>query len=219
MAEGGGHLGYEDPYLDDGIDNDGGDPHNTTQPFVPRAGFTSTPYVPEHIPLGTFQQEHSGIPDTSYEEEETSFGGERTPLIEEDPDAEIERSLKDLRRNSSTGLYDFSKYPGVENPLTEVVKRQELERAKRTIKARFPNVDFNKLGPIRYSTKKPMEIVVVGPKGGETFLFKKDGGFLKQALNKTFVKKALGKGAEEIIAEEQVSIKEQRQRLVEAEKQ
>jgi len=42
---------------------------------------------------------------------------------------------------------------------------------------------------------------------------------LKQALNKTFVKKALGKGAEEIIAEEQVSIKEQRQRLVEAEKQ
>ena len=65
-----------------------------------------------------------------------------------------------------------------------------------------------------------MDIVLFGPKGGETKIVLDDGSCLqKDFLNRTFVKKSLGPPAEQIIAEDCNTIQEQRQRLAEAEKQ
>jgi len=59
--------------------------------------------------------------------------------------------------------------------------------------------------------------VVVGPKGGETKIALDDGkGLRADFLNKTFVKNSLGARAEEIIVEDQASIREEWQRLREA---
>ena len=78
---------------------------------------------------------------------------------------------------------------------------------------------FLKLGPIRYSSKNPLELVVVGPKLGESPLFLKDGSdLLKRTVDKTFVKNALSERAQQIIVVDRDTIKEQRQRLNEAEK-
>jgi len=48
MAEGGGELGYDDPYLDNQVDHDDDDDDEKeaerTQPFQP--GAASTPYQP-----------------------------------------------------------------------------------------------------------------------------------------------------------------------------
>ena len=73
MAEGGGEFGNRDPILDYDIDNDGDEDDdeeqeiNTTGRFQP--GAASTPYHGgEQIQMQTMQQEHSGLPDTSYEE-------------------------------------------------------------------------------------------------------------------------------------------------------
>ena len=45
-----------------------------------------------------------------------------------------------------------------------------------------------------------MDIVVLGPKGGETKIVKNDGSGLQQSfLNKTFIKKELGSPGREII--------------------
>ena len=65
-----------------------------------------------------------------------------------------------------------------------------------------------------------MDIVVVGPKGGETKIVLNDGsGLQKSFLNQTYVKNALGKEAEQIIEEDRNTAAQQRQRLEEAEKQ
>jgi len=98
-------------------------------------------------------------------------------------------------------------------------KKKQIDNAKEFIKKLYPNVSFLKLGPIRYSSKNPLELVVVGPKLGESPLFLKDGSdLLKQTLDKTFVKNALSERAQQIIVEDRDTIKEQRQRLNEAEK-
>ena len=48
------------------------------------------------------------------------------------------------------------------------------------IKKKYPKVDFKKLGPIGFSKNGTQtEIVLFGPKGGETKIFKKDGSLLK----------------------------------------
>ena len=71
MAEG-GEFGDRNPILDYDIDNDGDEDDddqevNRTQPFQP--GAASTPYHGgEQIQMQTMHQEHSGLPDTSYEE-------------------------------------------------------------------------------------------------------------------------------------------------------
>ena len=82
MAEGGGEFSYEDPNLDHDIDHDSDEevvnPNdydddavqeqlNTTQPFRP--GQASTPYhAGEQWEMQTMQEEHAGLPDTSYAE-------------------------------------------------------------------------------------------------------------------------------------------------------
>ena len=94
------------------------------------------------------------------------------------------------------------------------------ERAKDFIKKRFPRVDFGKLGPISFSKKPGNETTIVsfGTKGGETDIFRKDGkGLLKKFTDK--FKTALGPEAESLIAQDNEEIRENRQRLGEAEKQ
>jgi len=129
--------------------------------------------------------------------------------------------MKTFNREQS-GLPDTSY---VETPLlgdltdTEV-KRYHVGRAIDYIKNRFPRVDFKKLGPIGFG-KKPNtqgKIVSYGAKGGETPIFKQDGsGILKSFTDK--FEKTLGPRAEQILAEDRNTIREQRQRFEEAEKQ
>jgi len=84
MAEGGG-FDKENPDLDyqlhhDDDDDDDEQEVDRTRPFHP--GAASTPYHRvEYIEMQTMQHEHSGLPDTSYEE---------TPLL--GPQSESEKS-------------------------------------------------------------------------------------------------------------------------------
>ena len=68
MAEGEDPFAYKDPVLDDNLDNDDDEQEvDTTQPFQP--GASSTPYYGrEQYEMQTMMHEHSGLPDTSYEE-------------------------------------------------------------------------------------------------------------------------------------------------------
>ena len=199
MVEGGGDFGYDNPWLDHDLDHDDDDDDeqeaNSTQPFHPNQA--STPYHGgERVEIQTVQHEKSGLP--CYEE--TSFGGEKTPLVSHTDD-ELSRRLSALRENAITGILDVSKIPNArENPLSQENQNKQIERAKRYIKLRFPSVDFNKLGPIRYSSKNPLQLVVIGPGGGETPIFLKDGSdFQQQLLNKTFVKNAFGPSGKDVL--------------------
>ena len=65
-----------------------------------------------------------------------------------------------------------------------------------------------------------MDIVVLGPKGGETKIVFNDGSALQRSFLKlAYVKNALGQQAEQIIEEDRNTAAQQRQRLEEAEKQ
>ena len=100
MAEG-GEFGNHDPILDYNIDNDGDEEEeiNTTGRFQP--GAASTPYHGgEQIQMQTMQQEHSGLPDTSYEE---------TPLLGDFISPEVKKSHVDKARE-----YIKSKFPRVD---------------------------------------------------------------------------------------------------------
>ena len=182
-------------------------PLDTTQPFRPFG--SSTPYHGgEQIPLQTRQQEKP-LGGPSYEE--TSFGGEKIPLL-----SDLESRLDKLKRNSLTGLLDISLNPAGENLLSLEEQKKEIENAKRFIKYRYPNVDFKKLGPIVFSKKNPLEIVVFGPKGGESPLLLKDGSdLLQSALNKTFIKNALGPRGDKLFSKMGEDIRKRQKELVE----
>ena len=97
--------------------------------------------------MQTMQQEKSwGLPSF----EETSFGGEKTPLLHD-----LESRLDKLKRNSLTGLLDISVKPAGENLLSLEEQKKEIEEAKRFIKNRYPHVNFSKLGPIVFSFCRP----------------------------------------------------------------
>ena len=194
MAEGGGN---ENKPLDDKIDNDNfewdddwDDDHhdiNITQPFKPTTA--STPYHGgEQHEMQTMQNEHSGLP-PSYDE--------KTPLLST---SDIERRLAALREDPLTGIINTTQMENaLINPLSEEDRAKQIERVKRLIKAQYPNAKVDSL-VIRFSTKKPMDIVVVGPKGGETKIVLNDGsGLQKSFLNQTYVKNALGPAAPQII--------------------
>ena len=158
---------------------------DTTQPF-PVPGAASTPYNGgEQHEMQTMMHEQSGLP--SYDES--------TPLLST---SDIERRLWDLRTNPRTGIIDATQMD-TSNPLSEEDRAEQIERVKKLIKAQYPNANLKSL-VIRFSTKKPMDIVVVGPKGGETKIVLNDGsGLQKSFLNQTFVKRALGPPGREII--------------------
>ena len=189
MSEG-GEFGYEDKPLDDKIDNDDydwnyewdDDQHNITRPFEPTTA--STPYYDgEQYEMQTMQHE---LP--SYDE--------RTPLLT----TELERRLSALREDPLTGIIDTTQMMDASiNLLSEEDREQQIERVKRLIKADYPNAKVDSL-VIAFSKKSPMDIVVLGPKGGETKIVLNDGSGLQQSfLNLTYVKKALGPPGREII--------------------
>ena len=140
MAEG-GEFGYEDKALDKKIDNDGWDEDkqkgNTTGIFDPNAA--STPYNGrEKIEMQTMQYEHSGLPDTSYEETSLLFGSIR--------DADIERRLAALRQDPRTGIINTTQMMDTSiNPLSEEDRAKQIERVKKLIKQNYPNVKFENL--------------------------------------------------------------------------
>ena len=157
MAEGGYENipDYDDDYVVPHPDDDDNADQTTT--FFPNGA--STPYqahAQEEIQMKSFQ-EKSGRPGTSYVE--TSFGGTE----------DLERRLSNLRRDHITQMLDTSKIPTVENPLSPEEKQIEIQRVRDFIKKRYPNADTTKLViSFSSSSKKPMDIVIKGPKGGET---------------------------------------------------
>ena len=65
------------------------------------------------------------------------------------------------------------------------------------IKTRYPSDNLSKL-VIRFLSKKPMDIVLLGPKGGETKIVLDNGSDLQKSfLNLSYVKRALGESFEE----------------------
>ena len=93
-----------------------------------------------------------------------------------------------------------------------------MKKALVMIKGKFPNVDFEII-KIRRGTKvNAGKIVAIGPRGGEYKILKGDESDLTKRFLDSF-KSKLGPRAEEIIAQDRDTIQEQRQRLVEAERQ
>ena len=94
-------------------------------------------------------------------------------------------------------------------------KETLVNRFKEFIKAKFPKVDFSKI-VISLGKKKGNQgkAVALGPKGGETVIFKQDNTFTK-AFSKQY-SDALGSSAEEIIAEDQMTLRDTQQRVTEA---
>ena len=205
----GGEFGYDDKGLDDKIDNDSmaddQDTVNRTQPFEPYAA--STPYHRgEQHEMQTMQHEQSGLP--SYDE--------RTPLLPSDE--ELQRRFDALRKNPRTGIFDTTQIDTSINPLSEEDREKQIQMVKRLIKSQYPNVNFRGL-VIQFSKIRPMDIVVLGPKGGETKVVLNDGsGLQKSFLNLTYVKKALGPPGREIITQVGVHL-ESRQKELEKERE
>ena len=208
MAEG-GEFGYEDKALDKKIDNDGWDDErkeaNTTKPFEPYDA--STPYNGrEKIEMQTMQHKQSGLPDTSFEE---------TPLLSGSiRDADIERRLRALRLDPLTGIINTSQMMDTSiNPVSEEDKAEQIERVKRFIKNEYPKAKLDGL-VFAFSRKKPMDIVVLGPKGGEEKVVKNDGSHLqKRFLNLTYVQRALGPSSREIINQEDIHTRKRQKEL------
>jgi len=160
--------------------------------------------------------------DGSEQEEEVNTTGRFQPGAASTPYHGGEQIQIQTMHHEQSGLPDtsYAETPLLSDFIHPEDKQGFIEKAKYIIKSHFPNVDLSKLGPISIGKKQATqgEMVVLGPKDGETLIFKKDeGGFQKSFLDK--FKKSLGSSAEQVIAEDRNTIQEQRQRLEEAEKQ
>ena len=192
---------FDFPHQDDDDDN-----ADQTTPFFPNGA--STPYQSHFREEMEMKEIHkkSDRPETSYAE--TSFGGTE----------DLEKRLAILRRDNITGLLNTTKIPDVEDPLTPEQRQNEIQRVRDFIKTRYPNADLSKL-VVRFSSKKPMDIVVLGKRGGETKIIKDNGSdFQKSFLNLTYVKSALGESFEQILEKENQRIAEERRMLANLEK-
>jgi len=193
MATGGGKFGYEDADLDNRVDHDDDNDEEQeaerTQPFQPSVAFT--PYQPgTPYHVGEQMEMHT----MQHEQSglpKTSYQ-EETPLLERTP------SISDLQKESYLW--------------------QKLKKAVDTIKGKFPKANFEKITIRRGTGKNEGKIIAEGPKKGEYKILKDDGSGLMKSFLDSF-KDKLGLRAEEIIAEERNTIREQRQRLIEAENQ
>ena len=101
--------------------------------------------------------------------------------------------------HEQSGLPDtsYAETPLLDDCFSHEEKQGYIEGARVSIKNSYPKVNFSKLGPISFGKKPDTQgdYVVLGPKGGETPIFKKDGsGFLKSFLVK--FKKSLGPEAD-----------------------
>ena len=97
-------------------------------------------------------------------------------------------------------------------------KETLVNRFKEFIKAKFPKVDFSKIIISLGKQKgKQGKAVALGPKGGETVIFKQDNTFTSKFSQ--LYSGALGPSAENIIVEDREGLAETNQRLKEAEQQ
>ena len=112
-----------------------------------------------------------------------------------------------MREDAITGIINTTKMMDTSiNPLSEEDRAIQIKRVKKIIKSRYPNANVDNL-VIACSKKRPMDIVLLAPKGGETKVVLDDGsGFQSKFLNLTFVKKALGHPAEQIISQTSADI-------------
>ena len=94
-------------------------------------------------------------------------------------------------------------------------KETLVNRFKQFIKRKAPKVNFKRIviGLGKKSTNQG-KAVAFGPKGGETPIFKQDGNFTASFLKQ--YSGALGLSAEEIIAEDQMTLRDTKQRVTEA---
>ena len=134
-------------------------------------------------------------------------GGASTPY----PEGEMTR----LPQEQSGGGETIPEAPEYEDFLYTENKEILVNRFKEFIKAKFPKVDFSKI-VISLGKQKGNQgkAVALGPKGGETVIFKQDNTFTK-AFSKQY-SDALGSNAEEIIAEDNAALQDTQRRLDEA---
>lgn len=87
------------------------------------------------------QHKHVGSP--SYEE--TSFGSERTPLLQD-----LEARLYKLRRNSFTGILDISDLsPEIKKPLSMEEKKRTDRKGKTVYQKSVPQGRLFKTGAVQ----------------------------------------------------------------------
>ena len=94
-------------------------------------------------------------------------------------------------------------------------KETRVARLKAFIKAKAPRVDFSKI--VFGLGKKPNnqgKVVAIGPKGGEYVILKRDNTFTSE-FSKQY-SGALGPSAEDILAEDQMTLRDTQQRVTEA---
>ena len=85
------------------------------------------------------------------------------------------------------------------NPLSEEDRAKQIERVKILIKSNHPNAKVDSL-VITFFKERPMNIVVLGPKGGETKVVLNNGSGLQESfLSLNYLKKALGPTAPQFI--------------------
>ncbi|XP_078375311.1 uncharacterized protein LOC144658711 [Oculina patagonica] len=108
--------------------------------------------------------------------------------------------------------------PSISDLQKESFLRQKLKKAVDTIKGKFPKANFEKIRIRRGTGKNEGKIVAIGTKKGEYKILKdNESGFMKNFLDS--FKDELGPSAEDLIAQDNESIRDERQRLREAEKQ
>ena len=140
-------------------------------------------------------------------------GGASTPY----PEGE-EHEMTNLPQEQSGGGETIPEAPEYADFVYTEDKETLVNRFKEFIKAKFPNADFSKI-VISLGKQKGNEgkAVALGPKGGETVIFKQDNTFTK-AFSKQY-SDALGKSAEELAAEKTQKERDLRLKLLEEEKQ
>lgn len=88
-------------------------------------------------------------------------------------------------QHEQSGLPDDEEIPLLGDFMHSEDKQTRLERAINCILKEFKKVNLPKLGSIGFSKKgNRSDIVQFGPRGGETKLFKADGSFLKNFMDK-----------------------------------
>ena len=94
-------------------------------------------------------------------------------------------------------------------------KETLVNRFKEFIKRKAPKVDFKRIViGLGKKSNNQGKAVAFGPKGGETVIFKEDGNFTASFLKQ--YSGALGASAEEIIVEDQMTLRDTQQRVTEA---
>ena len=110
---------------------------------------------------------------------------------------------------------DVSLIPKYDDFVFTEDKETLVNKFKAFIKDKFPKVDFSRIVvSLGRKQENQGKAVALGPKGGETVIFKQDNTFTKAFSDR--YRTSLGPSAENIIAEDQTSLRETRQEVTEA---